>query len=113
VPKGYRSCQPEQDLPLPPSLRGWPTEGHPAYCVGDVVDELVYGHCVEVFSWRRIRKRLREEIGFKVLAAGNEPDFRTISDSRKIHLEALQGLFEQVPEMALESGAVKLGRVEG
>jgi len=45
------------------------------------------------------------------LAAGNEPDFRTISDFRKIHLEALQGLFEQVLEMALESGAVKLGRV--
>jgi transposase len=46
-----------------------------------------------------------------VLAAGNEPDFRTISDFRKNHLEALQGLFEQVLEMALESGAMKLGRV--
>src|SRR5207302_2333693 len=47
----------------------------------------------------------------KVLAAGNEPDFRTISDVRKNHLEALQGLFEQVLEMALDSGAMKLGRV--
>jgi hypothetical protein len=46
-----------------------------------------------------------------VLAAGNEPDFRTISDFRKNHLEALQGLFEQVLEMALEAGAMKLGRV--
>jgi len=64
-----------------------------------------------VFSSRRIQKRLQEDIGFKVLAAGNEPDFRTISDFRKIHLAALQGLFEQVLEMALESGAVKVGRV--
>ena len=139
MPKGYRAYLPEQDLLLPPSLREWLPEGHLAYYVSDVVDQLdlsaihavyekemrgqppydprmmtkvlVYGYCVGVFSSRRIHKRLQEDIGFKVLAAGNEPDFRTISDFRKIHLEALQGLFEQVLEMALESGAVKLGRV--
>ncbi len=139
MPKGYRSYLPEQDLLLPPSLRDWLPEGHLAYYVSDVVDQLdlsaihavyekemrgqppydprmmtkvlVYGYCAGVFSSRRIQKRLQEDIGFKVLAAGNEPDFRTISDFRKIHLEALQGLFEQVLEVALESGAVKLGRV--
>jgi hypothetical protein len=72
---------------------------------------LVYGYCTGVFSSRRIQKRLQEDIPFKVLAAGNEPDFRTISDFRKIHIETLQGLFEQVLEMALEVGAVKVGRV--
>jgi hypothetical protein len=46
-----------------------------------------------------------------VLAAGNEPDFRTISDFRKIHIEVLQNLFEQILAMALECGAIKLGRV--
>ena len=45
------------------------------------------------------------------MAAGNDPDFRTISDFRKVHIATLQNLFEQVLEMALESGAVKLGRV--
>jgi len=45
------------------------------------------------------------------LAAGNEPDFRTISDFRKIHIATLQSLFEEVLEMALEVGAVKVGRV--
>jgi hypothetical protein len=45
------------------------------------------------------------------LAAGNEPNFRTISDFRKIHLKALEGLFEQVLKIALEAGAMKLGRV--
>jgi len=137
--KAYRAYLPEQDLLLPPSLREWLPEGHLAYYVSDVVDQLdlsaihavyekelrgqppydprmmtkvlVYGYCVGVFSSRRIQKRLQEDIGFKVLAAGNEPDFRTISDFRKIHLAALQGLFEQVLEMALESGAVKVGRV--
>ena len=137
--KGYRSYQPEQDLLLPPSLRDWLPEDHLVYFVSDVVDQLdltkihaaygderrgqppydpslmtkllVYGYCVGVFSSRRIQKRLQEDVAFRVLAAGNEPDFRTISDFRKNHLEALQGLFEQVLEMALESGAMKLGRV--
>jgi hypothetical protein len=64
-----------------------------------------------VFSSRRIQKRIQEDIPFKVLAAGNEPDFRTISDFRKIHLESLKNMFEQVLAMALECGSIKLGKV--
>jgi hypothetical protein len=64
-----------------------------------------------VFSSRRIQKRLQEDIAFRVLAAGNEPDFRTISDFRKLHLAALKEMFQQVLRLALESGAMKLGRV--
>ena len=139
MPKGYRPYLPDQDLLLPPSLREWLAEEHLVYFVSDVVDELdlsaihavygeekrgqppydprlmtkllVYGYCTGVFSSRRIQKRLQEDIPFKVLAAGNEPDFRTISDFRKVHIGALQGLFEQVLAMALEVGAVKVGRV--
>ena len=139
MPKGYRPYLPDQDLLLPPSLREWVAEEHLVYFVSDVVDQLdlsaihavygeekrgqppydprlmtkllVYGYCTGVFSSRRIHKRLQEDIPFKVLAAGNEPDFRTISDFRKIHIGTLQGLFEQVLEMALEVGAVKVGRV--
>ena len=43
------------------------------------------------------------------LAAGNQPDFRTIADFRKQHLPALSGLFEQVLHLAL--GGRRLGRV--
>ena len=72
---------------------------------------LIYGYCVGVFSSRRIQKKLSEDIGFRVLAAGNQPDFRTISDFRKQHLAALQGLFDQVLQIALQAGTMKLGRV--
>lgn len=137
--KTFRPYLPEQDLLLPASLRDWLPEGHLAYFVSDVVDQLdlsaiegyyeqeergyppyhpgmmvkvlVYGYCVGVFSSRKLQKHLQEDVGFRVLAAGNQPDFRTLSDFRKLHLEALQGLFEQVLQMALELGAVKLGRV--
>ena len=46
-----------------------------------------------------------------MLAANNTPDFRTISDFRKEHLEALADLFLQVLELCQQAGLVKLGHV--
>ncbi len=137
--KVYRPYFPEQDFLLPPSLREWLPENHLAYFVSDMVDQLnlggiedyyereqrgyppyhprmmtkvlVYGYCVGVFSSRKLEQRLVEDVAFRVLAAGNEPDFRTISEFRRIHLKALEGLFEQVLRLALKLGAMKLGRV--
>ena len=85
--------------------------GQPPYDPRLMTKLLVYGYCTGVFSSRRIQKRLREDIPFKVLAAGNEPDFRTISDFRKIHLETLKNMFEQVLAMALECGSIQLGKI--
>src|SRR4029077_12238620 len=76
----------------------------------DEVPGLVYGYCVGVFSSRKIQKRLVEDVAFRVLAAGNQPNFRTISDFRKLHLKALEELFEQLLRLALEVGTLKLGR---
>jgi len=45
------------------------------------------------------------------LAADHEPDFWSLSDFRKIHLKALEELFQQELRLALEVGALKLGRV--
>ena len=137
--KSYRPYYPNEELLLPPSLRDWLPENHLAYFVSDVVDNLdlsamdavygdekrgqppydplmmtrvlVYAYCVGVFSSRKIERRLVEDIAFRVLAADNQPNFRTISDFRKIHLKTLAGLFEQVLQIALEAGAMKVGRV--
>ena len=137
--KTYRPYVPEQDLLLPPSLREWLPEDHLAFFVSDLIDQLdvsaitsvyededrgyppyhpvmltkvvVYAYCVGVFSSRRIQRRLVEDVAFRVLAAGNEPDFRTIADFRKRHLPALRGFFEQVLHLARELGAPRVGRV--
>ena len=121
--KTYRTYLPEQDFLLPPSLREWLPDDHLVYFVSDVVDQLnlsaiesvyeeddrgqppyhprmmtkilLYGYCVGVFSSRKIQKRLVEDVAFRVLAAGNQPDFRTISDFRKLHLKALEELFQR------------------
>jgi len=139
MPKGYRPYLPEQELLLPQSLRDWLPEDHLAYFVSEVADQLdlraiyavyerelrgqppydplmmtkllLYAYCVGVYSARKIQQRLVEDVAFRVLAAGNRPDFRTLSDFRKIHLGALEGLFEQLLKIVLETGAMKLGRV--
>ena len=76
-----------------------------------MVKVLLYGYCVGVASSRRIAQRLHEDIAFRVLAANNTPDFRTISDFRKDHLAALTGLFLQVLAFCQRAGLVKLGHV--
>ena len=62
-------------------------------------------------SSRRIAQRLHEDIAFRVLAANNTPDFRTISDFRKDNVDALSGLFLQVLALCQQAGLVKLGHV--
>ena len=137
--KTYLPYDPDQQLLLPAALQEWLPDDHLAYFISDVVDQLdlssitaryeqerrggppyhprmmvkvlLYGYCIGVASSRRIAQRLHEDIAFRVLAANNTPDFRTISDFRKDHLAALTGLFLQVLELCQRAGLVKLGHV--
>ena len=137
--KTFLPYDPDQQLLLPAALREWLPDDHLAYFISDVVDQLdlssitaryegerrggppyhprmmvkvlLYGYCVGVASSRRIAQRLHEDIAFRVLAANNTPDFRTISDFRKDHLGALAGLFLQVLAFCQRAGLVKLGHV--
>ena len=136
--KTYRPYDPDQQLLLPAALQEWLPPDHLAYFISDVVDQLdlsaiteryneqrggppyhprmmvkvlLYGYCTGVASSRRIARRLHEDIAFRVLAANNTPDFRTVSDFRKDHLEALGNLFLQVLALCQRAGLVKLGHV--
>jgi transposase len=136
--KVFRPYDPEQAFLMPVSLQEWLPKGHLAYFISDVVDHLnlgeimsryeeekgyppyhpammvkvlLYAYCVGVPSSRKIQKRLEEDIAFRVLAANNTPDFRTISDFRKDHLKALARLFLQVLKLCQKAGLVKLGHI--
>ena len=85
--------------------------GYPPYHPAMMVKVLLYAYCIGVASSRKIEKHLHEDIAFRVLAANNAPDFRTISDFRKDHLRALAGLFLQVLKLCQKAGLVKLGHV--
>ena len=85
--------------------------GGPPYHPRMIAKVLLYCYCTGVASSRRIAQRLHEDIAYRVLAANNTPDFRTISDFRKEHLEALGDLFLQVLELCQQAGLVKLGHL--
>jgi len=136
--KTFRPYQPDQMLLLPPSIEEWLPEHHLARFVSEVVDELdlsaiedtyteergyppchprmmtkilVYGYCTGTYSSRRLAEKLIDSVAYRYLAAGNAPDFRTLSDFRKLHGVALSGLFEQILKLCQKAGLVKLGRV--
>jgi hypothetical protein len=76
-----------------------------------MVKVLVYGYCTGTYSSRRLAEKLVDSVAYRYLAAGNQPDFRTLSDFRKEHGAALAGLFDQVLRLCQRAGLVKLGRV--
>jgi transposase len=72
---------------------------------------LLHGYASGVYSSRRIAKAAVERADFMMIAAGDPPDFRTVSEFRKRHLKALSGLFVQVLKLAAKAGLVKLGHI--
>ena len=137
--KTYLPYDPDQQLLLPAALREWLPDDHLAYFISDVVDQLdlssitaryegerrggppyhprmmvkvlLYGYCVGVASSRRIAQRLHEDIAFRVLAANNTPDFRTISDFRKDHLGCAGGVIPAGAGVLPAGGAGEVGSV--
>lgn len=72
---------------------------------------LLYAYCVGVFSSRKIAQACERNLAFIAIVGEDRPDFRTISDFRKLHLEAFCDVFVAVLRIAAESGLVKLGNV--
>lgn len=136
--KTFRPYDPDQLLLMPPSLADWVPEDHLARFVRDVVETLdlsavedvyaeergyppydprmmvtvlLYAYCTGTYSSRKIAGKLIDSVAFRFLAAGNQPDFRTISEFRRRHGAALAGLFVQGLRLCRQAGLVKLGRV--
>jgi transposase len=130
---------PEQDLLLQPRLQEWLPEGHLSYFINDVIEELdlgafyepyegdgrrkapyeprmmlkvlIYAYASGVFSSRKIAKKLEEDVAFRLLAADNFPQHRTICDFRKRHLSDFKAVFVQVIQIAQQAELISLGRV--
>ena len=137
MPTRFRAYQPDQILLLPPKLRDWLPDGHLAHQVSDVVDSLdlsafyaryegdgrrcspysprmmlkvlIYGYTTGVFSSRKIARKLEEDVAFRMLAAGNTPNHRTICTFRRQHLRAFRQLFVEVVRISREMGLARLG----
>ena len=87
------------------------TRGAPPFDPTMMVCLLLYAYCVGVFSSRKIAQACERNMAFIAIVGQERPDFRTISDFRKLHLEAFRDVFVQVLRVAGEAGLVKLGNV--
>ena len=138
---GFKPYNREQAFLLPPSMNDWLPKGDLAYFVADLAETLdlseieryyeagkaksgqppfhpkvmvgvlLYAYCLGTTSSRKIARLCERDIGYRVVSADQQPNFRTISEFRRIHLKALERLFVQVLHLAREAGLVKLGHV--
>lgn len=137
--KRFKPFTRKQAYLLPPSLEEWLPQGHLAYFVIEVVEELdlsaiydsyqgdgrgyppydpqmmtallLYGYCLGLTSSRRMERATHEDVGFRLVSANQHPDHDSICRFRKRHLKALSGLFVQVLRMCQKAKLVKLGHV--
>lgn len=86
-------------------------EGRAAYAPAMMVKLWLYAYALGVTSSRRLEQRVREDLAFRYLAGGGEPDFWTLNAFRRRHRRALNDVFTQVVEWARRLGMGRLGHV--
>jgi transposase len=139
VPQNFIECDRDQELLLPPSLREWLPGDHLAWFVIDAVAELdlgpfyaayrrdgwgraafeprmmvallLYAYALGERSARKIERRCREDVAFRVICANRAPDHATIARFRARHERALAETFTQVLGLCARAGLVSVGLV--
>jgi transposase/IS5 family transposase len=133
----FYEYNPEQAYLLPPSVRdllrenhlcffihqaverldlkqfeqGYSEQGHPGYHPALQLKVWLYAYAVGVTSSRRLEQRIREDMAFRYLAGGAQPDYWALNEFRKRHGRAINDVFTQVVELARSLGMGKLGQV--
>jgi transposase len=85
--------------------------GQPPFDVTMMVTLLVYAYAVGVCSSRKVAAACERNLAFRAIVGDAPPDFRTLSDFRKIHQAAFRPLFLEVLRLAGAMGMVKLGNL--
>lgn len=134
MPQNFLPCDRDQELLLAPNMREWLPEDHLAWFVIESVEALdlrafysayrsdghgaaahdpqmmvaltLYAYATGERSSRGIERRCREDVAFRVIAAGQMPDHATIARFRGRHTDALSGLFTGVLRLCVEAGLV-------
>jgi len=85
--------------------------GQHAYHPKQIVSILIYAYSRGVFSSREIEKRCNEDLSFLYIAGMNCPNFRVLSDFRKVHAEFFHDCFTQTVKLAMELKLASLGHI--
>ena len=137
--KTYRDWSSDQSYLFPSSPNDWLPEGDLVYFLNDTVATLdlssifahydrelrgqppfhprmmvallLYCYATGTRSSRKIMRRCYVDVACRVIVGQDIPDFRTISDFRKIHLTRLEALFVEVLKLCALAGLAKVGTI--
>lgn len=137
--KTYREWSPDQVFMFPPSPQDWlpeddlvyflldtvasldltpffayyerETRGQPPFHPRMMVALLLYCYATGTRSSRKIMRRCQVDVACRVIVGEDIPDFRTISDFRKIHLGRPEALFVEVLKLCALAGLAKVGTI--
>jgi transposase len=137
--KTYRDWSTDQAYLFPPSPHDWLPEGDLVYFLLDTVATLdlapifahherelrgqppfhprmmvallLYCYATGTRSSRKIMRRCHVDVACRVIVGEDAPDFRTISDFRKIHLARLEALFVEVLKLCALAGLARVGTI--
>jgi transposase len=135
--KTYRDWSADQAYLFPPSPHDWLPEGDLVYFLMDTVATLdltpisdhyerelrgqppfhprmmvallLYCYATGTRSSRKIMRRCQVDVACRVIVGEDIPDFRTVSDFRKIHLARLEALFVEVLKLCALAGLARVG----
>ena len=133
----FLSYSPEQAYLLPPDVKPVLGSNHLCFFVHEVVERLdlkrfeeaygeeggvlyhpslmlkvwLYAYLLGVTSSRRLEQQVREDLAFRYLAGGAQPDYWALNEFRRRHARGLNDAFVQVLEMAQRLGLARVGTV--
>jgi transposase len=131
----FRPYSPDQAAALPPSVRdvrgpdhlcfflrrvvarldlsalkrAYGEEGQPGYHPALLLAVWLYAYALGITRSHRLEPRLREDLAFRYLAGGAQPDSWALNDFRRRHPKALNDLFTQGLEWARAAGLGRWG----
>lgn len=98
-------------LDLSRYLAAYGAEGGLLYHPSLMLKVWLYAYALGVTSSRRLERRIREDLAFRYLAGGAEPDYWALNAFRKRHARAVNDSFTQVLELARQMGLRQMGTV--
>ena len=85
--------------------------GQPPFHPRMMVTLLLYCYATGTRSSRKIMRRCRTDVACRIIVGEDVPDFRTISEFRRIHLARLEGLFVDALKLCALAGLTRVGTI--
>jgi transposase len=100
-----------EQLDLRKLYNSYSEEGQPGYHPKMLLKLLLYGYSTGIRSSRKMAQKTESDIYYMYLSGMQRPDFRTISDFRKLKIEYIRECFVEVVLLCKKLGMIKFGHI--